>query len=130
MRVLNQITRMAMRLHAYKHMKLVHVTHVSDSCHMHLPLNLTPVCTIFTEGSGPMNTFKASLQLKPNTRPKFMKARPVPFAIKPAVDLELDRLEQEGIIEKVLHSGWASPVVAVPKPGGHLRLCGDYKFIS
>ena len=74
-----------------------------------------------------MNTFEANLYLKPNCQPKFVKARPVPFAIKPAVDRELDRLEQEGIIEKVTHSEWASPVVAVPKPGGHLRLCGDYK---
>ena len=45
---------------------------------------------VFTEGSGPMNTFEASLHLKPNAQPKFMKARPVPFALKPAVDLELD----------------------------------------
>ena len=82
---------------------------------------------VFKEGSGPMNTFEANLYLKPNCQPKFVKARPVPFAIKPAVDCELDRLEQEGIIEKVTHSEWASPVVAVPKPGGHLRLCGDYK---
>ena len=74
-----------------------------------------------------MNTFEANLYLKPNCQPKFVKARPVPFAIKPAVDRELDRLEQEGIIEKVTHSEWASPVVAVPKHGGHLRLCGDYK---
>ena len=52
---------------------------------------------VFTEGSGPMNTFEAGLHLKPNAQPKFMKARPVPFALKPAVDIELDRLEMEGI---------------------------------
>ena len=38
-----------------------------------------------------MNTFEASLHLKPNVQQKFMKARPVPFALKPAVDLELDQ---------------------------------------
>lgn len=42
-----------------------------------------------------------------------MKVRPVSFAIKPVVDLELDRLEREDIIEKVMHSEWASSVVAV-----------------
>ena len=51
-----------------------------------------------------MNTFEASLHLKPNCQAKFVKARPVPFIIRPAVDHELDRLEQEGIIKKVTHS--------------------------
>lgn len=48
------------------------------------------------------------------------------FATKPAVDCELDRLEKEGIIKNATHSEWVSPVVAVLKAGGHLRLCGDY----
>ncbi len=75
-----------------------------------------------------MNTFTASLQLKPGTTPKFVKARPPPFALKEAIEQELSRLEEEGIIEKVRHSQWASPVVPVPKANGRLRLCGDYKI--
>jgi len=76
------------------------------------------------------DTFTANLHLKPNFQPKFVKARPVPFAIKPAVDRELDRLEQEGIIIKVTHSEWPSPVVVVSKPRGRLSLCGDYKVTN
>ena len=82
---------------------------------------------VFEEGLGEMNTFTASLQLKPGATPRFVKARPVPFAIKQAIEQELDRLEEAGIVEKVTHSKWASPVVPVPKPNGRLRLCGDYK---
>ena len=82
---------------------------------------------VFEEGSGLMNTFQASLHLKPECRPKFHKARPVPFALKQAIDRELDRLEGEGIVEKVSHSQWAAPVVPVPKGDGQIRLCGDYK---
>ena len=37
------------------------------------------------------------------------------FAIKDAIGRELDRLEQQGIIDKVSHSEWAAPIVAVPK---------------
>ena len=82
---------------------------------------------VFQEEVGVMNTFEAHLQLKPESVPKFHKHRPVPFAIKQATEDELDRLEKAGIIEKVTHSQWASPIVPVPKGDGRIRLCGDYK---
>ena len=65
--------------------------------------------------------------LKPDTQPRFHRPRPVPFAIKGAIEEELDRFEAEGIIEKVNHSDWAALIVAVPKKDGKFRLCGDYK---
>ena len=74
-----------------------------------------------------MKTFEATLQLKPGAKPKFCKARPVPFALKAAIEQELDRLESEGILEKVSYSEWAATVVSVHKPEGNIRLCGDYK---
>ena len=74
-----------------------------------------------------MKTFEATLQLKTGAKPKFCKARPVPFALKATIDRELDRLESEGILEKVSYSEWAAPIVPVPKPEGNIRLCGDYK---
>ena len=65
--------------------------------------------------------------MKPNAPPKFHRARPVPFAIKDIIGDEFDCLEKEGILEKVMHSDWASPIVAVPKQDGKFRICGDYK---
>ena len=75
-----------------------------------------------------MNSFEAELHLKPGCRPKFCKARPVPFALLGAVERELERLEKAGVVEKVERSTWAAPVVPVPKNDGHIRLCGDYKI--
>lgn len=82
---------------------------------------------VFKEGTGEMNSFQAELYLKPGSRPNFLKARPVPFALRETIDRELDRLESAGIIEKVSHSNLAAPLVPVPKSDGKLGLCGDYK---
>ncbi|GFX55977.1 retrovirus-related Pol polyprotein from transposon 412 [Trichonephila clavipes] len=52
------------------------------------------------------------------------RVRTVPFALKGRV--EIDRLEREGIIEKVDSSEWANPDVPVVKTDGSIRLCADY----
>ena len=59
--------------------------------------------------------------------PKFYKACPILYTIKEAVEHELDKLESDGILEKVNHSAWASPIVVVPKSNNKIRLCVDYK---
>ena len=74
-----------------------------------------------------MRHIKASLTLKPDAKPRFCRPRSVPFSIKPKVGQELDRLEEEGVLQKVDHSVWAAPIVTVPKRDGSLRICGDYK---
>ena len=43
------------------------------------------------------------------------------------VDQELQRLEQQGIIEPVQSSGWAAPIVPVMKKES-VRICGDFKL--
>jgi len=40
---------------------------------------------------------------------------------------KLDLWEREGIVVKVSHSDWASPVFLVPKENGDYRLCIDFK---
>ena len=68
-------------------------------------------------------TFKATLALCEGSQPKYCK----PYALKPIVGAELDRLEKEQVLEKVTHSDWATPLVVIRKPGGKVRLCGDFK---
>ena len=83
--------------------------------------------SVFTEQSGKVKSVQATLTLKKNARPKFSKARPVPYALKKKVEKELERLEHEGIIQKVDHCDWATPFVAVPKGDNTVRICDDYK---
>ena len=72
-----------------------------------------------------MSTFEANLHLIPNATPK---ARSVPFALREAIQAELERLEEAGVLQKVNHSKWAAPIVPVPKADGQLRICGKYKM--
>ena len=82
---------------------------------------------VFSNTLGTMSQYHAKLHLKPNTTPKFWRPRPVPFALKEGVEKELDRLQGTGIIEPIIFSEWAAPIVAVPKRDGSIRICGDYK---
>ena len=82
---------------------------------------------IFKDELGTVRSLQATLHVRPDARPKFFKPRTVPFAIKGAIEQELDRLEANGVIRKVSHSEWAAPIVPVPKKDGKFRICGDYK---
>ena len=61
---------------------------------------------------------KARLALKEESQPKFCKATPVPYAMKPKAEGELKRLEKEGILHEVRFSNWATPIVPVAKLNG------------
>ncbi|CAL8135317.1 unnamed protein product [Orchesella dallaii] len=36
-------------------------------------------------------------------------------------------MEESGVIKRIDHSEWASPLVVVPKPNGKMRITGDFK---
>ncbi|XP_064486121.1 uncharacterized protein K02A2.6-like [Ornithodoros turicata] len=82
---------------------------------------------VFEDSIGKLKGIKATLNLKENVQPKFLRARQVPYALKEKVFAELDRLESEGILTKVNVSEWATPIVPVVKPNGTVRICGDFK---
>lgn len=82
---------------------------------------------VFRKELGMLKDFKAKLTVKPGTKPQFRRPRQVPYALRDAVDKQLKRLEDAGVIESVPHSNWATPLVVVPKRDGGVRLCGDYK---
>ena len=82
---------------------------------------------LFKPELGTVKGVTAKLHLKDNVRPVFQKARPVPYALRPAVEKELKKMEDEGIIEPVEVSDWATPIVCVPKIDGSVRVCRDYK---
>ena len=82
---------------------------------------------IFQEGLGTMRDFTAKLTLKNDAKPTFCRPRSFAFALKEPNERELKRLEAIGVLQTVIYSEWATPLVPVPKADGNVRLCGDYK---
>lgn len=74
-----------------------------------------------------MESVSAKIVLKEEARAVFCKARPVPYALKNVLEQELLVLKERGILQSVMQSDWATPLVVVPKPEHKVRLCGDYK---
>ena len=56
-------------------------------------------------------TTAARLFLSDSIEFKFRKSHNSPFALKPG----FDRLEKQGVIEKVPHSDWETPIVVMRK---------------
>ena len=82
---------------------------------------------LFKQEIGTLEGFQAKLAGDTEAIPKFYKPRAVPCAIRDAVEVDLDRMERLGIVERVHTSEWAPPIVPVPKADGSIRICGDFK---
>ena len=54
---------------------------------------------LFREGLGTVTDIRAKLSVRAGSKPKFFKPRPVPYALKEAIEKDLERLEQLGVVE-------------------------------
>jgi hypothetical protein len=72
------------------------------------------------------------ITLKDDAKPYCLStARRVPFPILPKVEEEINRMEKEGIIEKVTEpTEWCAPMVPVVKKNGKIRICVDLKKLN
>ena len=53
---------------------------------------------VFEEGLGTFKGPKVKIHVNPEGQPKFLKARPVPWAMTGKMEVELKRLQDEGMI--------------------------------
>ena len=70
---------------------------------------------LVAEGLGKVEPYRATLLVQPDATPKFCKSRLFHLPSEKPGGKELDRLEEQGIIEKISHSDWAAPIIPVPK---------------
>ena len=74
---------------------------------------------------------EVNFELKQNVKPVFKPKRNVPFSSKEDIEIELQRLQENGVVEKVDYSEWESPTVYVKKKNKKIRVCADFsKFLN
>lgn len=76
--------------------------------------------------SSPIIGYEADLVLRQDS-PIFRKAYDVPYRLRDKVVSYLEKLEEQKVITPIKTSEWASPVVAVMKKNGEIRLVIDCK---
>jgi hypothetical protein len=83
---------------------------------------------VFESGLVTLKGFEAKISIYPDATPRFCKARSVPYSMREKVEIELQRLVDEGTLDPVQFADWASPIVAVLKADKEtVRICGDFK---
>ncbi|KAL6472622.1 hypothetical protein MHYP_G00188100 [Metynnis hypsauchen] len=75
---------------------------------------------VFKEELDLLKDAKVKTQVDKEAPPKFYKARPISYVVKPLIEQELQRLLEEKIIHPVQFSEWAAPIVPMVKPDGSI----------
>ena len=79
-------------------------------------------------GLGKLNSKQIELAIDETVTPIAQPQRKIPFHLRKKVENEIEKLEQDDIIEKIPENTpteWVSPVVVVPKQNNNIRLCVD-----
>ena len=100
----------------------------AEESHKGLEKVLSQFKEVFNPNLGSLQGYTAKIHLEDNTVPRFYKARPVPIAIKPMIEKELDHLVEQKVLQPIEFADWAAPIVPVLKSDKKsIRICGDFK---
>lgn len=83
---------------------------------------------VFSESPGKIKGFECQLHLKSNEG-YYERNYPIPYAHRIAVDKQIEKMLNEGIIEPAT-SQYINPMVVVIKKGGSVRLCLDARQLN
>ena len=84
-------------------------------------------------GLGKLKGDKIKLNIDKEHTPKAQPQRRIPFHIRADIQRALEELEPQDIIERVSENQptpWVSPIVAVPKKDGGVRICVDMRLAN
>ena len=107
----------------------LHVKNVVSSKKRNLDSILNKHSKVFT-GLGKLKKHQITLNIDETVTPKAQPQRRIPYHIRDRVKSAIEILEQDDVIEKAPESQptpWVSPIVAVPKKDGGVRICVDMR---
>ncbi|UYV82952.1 hypothetical protein LAZ67_22001514, partial [Cordylochernes scorpioides] len=107
------------------------VNHVNESMSTNIETLVQEHEHLF-HGLGTIKGYSHKVTLKDNYRPIAQRCRRIPYAMVEAVNQELDKMLENGIIEEV-HQGseWVSNIIVVPKRDSEeIRLCIDLREVN
>ena len=102
---------------------------ISDTNDKNLDNILNKRAKVF-QGLEKLKTDKVKLNIDTHQAPKAQPQRRIPYHIRQKVENAIEELEKQDIIERVPESQptpWVSPIVAVPKKDGGVRICVDMR---
>ena len=87
--------------------------------------------SVFSDGLGSLSADKVHLTVKDYAQPVVKQARNIPESRKDAVKVELQRMENDGIITKVDQpTDWVNQMAVVDKKDGTVRICLDPRSLN
>ena len=109
---------------------LSEIAAVGTSCHS-VSYVTDKFPTLFN-GLGELKGSPYTIRLRENATPFSLSTpRRVPLPLQPAVDAELQRMVDTGVIRSVDQpTDWCSGMVVVPKPDGRVRVCTDFTRLN
>ena len=86
----------------------------------------------FGEVGRPVQCDPIKIRLRDDATPySISTARRIPLPLLPKVEQELQRMEENGVIERITEpTDWCAPMVPVMKKGGGVRICVDLKKLN
>jgi hypothetical protein len=107
----------------------LHINKVLKSKDAKIDKMLSKHAKVFS-GLGKLKDEKVKLNIDQSQQPKAQPQRRIPYHIREKVTCALEELDKDDIIERVPENQptpWVSPIVAVPKKDGNVRICVDMR---
>jgi hypothetical protein len=107
----------------------LHVNKLTESKDAKIDEILSKHAKVFS-GLGKLKGEQVKLNIDQHQPPKTQPQRRIPYHIREKVQAALEELEKSDIIERVPENQptpWVSPIVAVPKKDGDVRICVDMR---